>query len=81
MGVKVYKHGSYKWMLNKITLKFLAKIWKMLIDTEKSIWREIEAVEFYLGHVKFEVTQDIQVFTWGYELRFLNCENLDLTQG
>lgn len=63
MGVEDYKHGSYKWMLNKITLKFLAKFWKMVIDTEKSIWREKEVVEFYLGHVKFEVTQDIQVFT------------------
>lgn len=53
----------------------------MLIDTEKSIWTEKEAVELYLGHVKFEITQDTQVFTWGDELKFLNYKNLDLTQG
>lgn len=79
MGVQDYKHGSYKWVLNKIT-NFWQKNWKMVIDTEKSIWREKEVVDFYHGHVKFKVTQDIQVFTQGYELKLLNCKNLDLTQ-
>ena len=57
--MKNYKHVSYKWILNKITQKFPTKIWNIAIATKKkSQFEEKEEVEFDLGYIKLEVTQD-----------------------